>query len=248
MKIVSVLTSMGLHEVAAQIYLAALSLGTSSVQDLAKQVGIKRTAAYFHIDELMKDGLLEKIPIGKKDYYRATDPSVLQKRAEQQLVALKDSLPKLVQKKEHASGRPRISILEGEKGIRNIYEESMNHKEIRFWSSLDVFESKFQDLFHKYGEMFQKSNIIIRELISDNPDTIKAAKRLMRESGKNYKVYVTKEGNLYNDSLIYGDVIVLIRIQDFNLYAVRIEDKSMAETMRTLYDTALAAAAELKIK
>ena len=72
-----VLASLGISKKAANVYLAALALGTASVQDIARKVGIKRPTAYLHIEELLRYGILEKVPYNKRFYYRAADPQFL---------------------------------------------------------------------------------------------------------------------------------------------------------------------------
>ena len=52
---ITLLTSIGFNEKTASIYLAALSLGTASIQDIAKKADIKRPTTYNYIQELVHD-------------------------------------------------------------------------------------------------------------------------------------------------------------------------------------------------
>ena len=70
------LTSVGISEKAAKIYLAGLALGTTSVQELARKTGLKRPTVYLHIDELLKQGLFETVSLNNKRYYRAAEPEM----------------------------------------------------------------------------------------------------------------------------------------------------------------------------
>ncbi|MEK7103050.1 MAG: helix-turn-helix domain-containing protein, partial [Patescibacteria group bacterium] len=140
---ISLFKQLGISEKAATIYITALSLGTASIQDLAQKSGLKRPTTYLHVDELLSQGLLNKIPIGKKEYYSAVDPSRLEQRATQQLSLLQDALPDLQRLQESAHGKPSITILEGEKGIKQIYDEIREANSIRFWAQLSTFERAF---------------------------------------------------------------------------------------------------------
>ena len=54
------LVSLGINEKSARIFLAALSLGTATAQNIANGAGLKRPTAYLHLQELLKMGLIEK--------------------------------------------------------------------------------------------------------------------------------------------------------------------------------------------
>ena len=74
------LQALGVGEKLATLYLAGLALGTTTVQELARKAGVRRPTAYIHLDELVKQGLFELVPINKKTYYRATEPEVVEIR------------------------------------------------------------------------------------------------------------------------------------------------------------------------
>ena len=69
------LQQIGLSEKEARVYIAALSLGPATADQLAKQTGINRSTTYVHIKSLMAMGLMstyeEGKKIGWKDGFRA---------------------------------------------------------------------------------------------------------------------------------------------------------------------------------
>ena len=73
------LTNLGLSEKSAQVYVAALSLGTSSVQTLAKKSGLKRPTAYSYIEELLQEGLSLANGISKMTCLARTKPRATRK-------------------------------------------------------------------------------------------------------------------------------------------------------------------------
>lgn len=62
---IKTLTSIGLSEKSAQIYLSALHLEVSYVQKIAEKAGVKRPTVYIHIQELSKEGILQKARLGR---------------------------------------------------------------------------------------------------------------------------------------------------------------------------------------
>jgi len=59
------------------------------------------------------------------------------------------------------------------------------------------------------------------------------------------KLYISS-GPIFNDSFIYDNVVALFRIQQNNLFVVRIEDPTIAATMKTLFEMAWQSAKPFK--
>jgi sugar-specific transcriptional regulator TrmB len=240
-----VLTALGLDEKAAKIYLAALAVGTSSVQTLARKANLKRPTAYLHIEELVRQGLMQKVPIGKKDLYRALDPSALKQRAQQSLEAVNDALPSLLAM-QTVTGRPKVTVLEGRKGIRHVYEEVREANNIRFWSALSDIGKLFSDEVEMIAKAIHKNQIRTREITNNQPQHRRAIKSFASIAGKTYSARVDAKDGIGNDNVIYGDVTALIRIHEFDLYVVKIEDPFITKGMRALFDMAWETAKPLR--
>ena len=232
------LTKFGISEKGAEIYLVSLSIGRASVQDLAKRTNMKRTSAYSHIKELLKLGFMEKVPMGKREYYQATDPSFLESRTEAQLKRIKTILPDLLARQASSSTAPRVKIVEGKQAMKQIYDEIANEKEVRYWSDMMSFEDNFKEMYSITGDLYKQYKIKAKEIIPDNAKSKSSAKRLDEASGGFHETRVAANGNLYNDTVLYGDVVVFFKMKDFSMTAIRIEDASIAESMRTVYDLA----------
>lgn len=233
------LQSIGLSEKAAKIYLSTLSLGTASIQDIAKKAEIKRPTAYIYVEELVKDGLLEKYPSGKKETFKAVDPIMLEKRIERQLQEAKNLIPDLQAIQNQMSGRPKISFLEGREALEQIYQEICNANQIRFWSDLRAVEKNFQEMFIKIAEAVNKNETRTREIIADTSEAQKSSKHYASIAGKTYSSRIaTKTPGIFNDNAIYDDIVVIFKIQGHNVFAIRIEEKAIADTMKTMFDMA----------
>ncbi len=232
------LINLGLNEKAANIYLAALSLGTSTVQDLAKACKIKRPTAYFHIEELLEEGFIEKVPLGKKDYYRAVDPKLIQQKADQQYESIQSLIPQLINRQQEAEGKPQVRFLEGRKGLQQIYKEVAEANSIRFWADLTQIEKHFLKDFQNISKAINKNQIQTREILPNTNEAIKSSRRFAMTAGSYYKAKIANKGEIFNDNIIYNNVLVMIRIQEYNLYAVRIEDETIVQTMKTMFDMA----------
>lgn len=232
------LEHLGINPTAAELYVAALSLGQSSVQDLAKKIGIKRPSAYFHVEELLKTGLLEKIPIGKREYYQAAHPKIIEERLRKQLKSAQQAVADFESHQAKTPGRPQVKLLTGETGLTEIYDEILTANSIRFWSDLATLEHTFAHVFVQLNTSIMEQQITTREIIHDSPQSRRAAKRARATASQYYQVRVANQGTIHNDTIIYNDVLVFIRLQAYNLYAVRVEEPTIVESMKTLFDMA----------
>lgn len=234
--------AIGLSDKAGQIYLTTLSLGTASVQQIASKAGVKRSTAYAYIDALLHDGLLEKVPRGKKIYYRAADPLIIKQKLESSLAAVTQALPQLQALRQHSSGSPSVRVMEGATTLRQLHAELSHAHSLRFFSDLSSFEDTFSDLLIELSHLIQQHQIRTREIITDSPAARRSAKRYAVTAGQYYSARIAHAGSLFNNSAMYGNVVLLFRIQDCNLYAIRIEDVTIATSLKTLFDMAWQAA------
>src|SRR5258708_4369340 len=88
-EIVDYLKQLDLSDVEAKLYLTLLQTGPTSVRDLAQTIEIKRTTAYFYIDQLVEKGLIMKLVRGSKKLVAANEPDNLQHLVEAKLTTAK---------------------------------------------------------------------------------------------------------------------------------------------------------------
>lgn len=88
-KIIDYLKQLDLSDVEAKLYLKLLQSGPTSVRDLALTIDIKRTTAYFYIDQLVEKGLIMKIVKGSKKLVAANEPENLHFLVEKKLESAK---------------------------------------------------------------------------------------------------------------------------------------------------------------
>lgn len=232
------LTHLGIKENPAKIYLAALSIGSASIQELAAKANLRRPTVYEYVEELLREGLLEKVPMGKRVYFKAADPRLLEVRAKHTLQLIQKAMPELEDLRASMQGRPNISILEGEHGLKQVYEDMGKANSICFWSNLSTFERHFRDTFQKLAEGIKENGVRTREIITDTPEAKRSAKRYALTAGSNYSARLATVEGIQNDNAIYGNVVALFRLHEQNLFVVRIEDPIMAQTMKAMFEMA----------
>lgn len=128
-----------------ETYLALLSLGSGSVQEIADKSGINRTATYPALESLIEKGLaVEEEQLGRAVFFArsperlrenvAGDIEVMRHRMER----LNDSMKELLAAFHGGQGKPRVQYFEGIPEILRLRDEiSMSQDAIWEWFVLD---------------------------------------------------------------------------------------------------------------
>ena len=230
------LVTLGLNEKSALIYLAGLALGTTTIQSLAQKSGLKRPTVYLHMDELVQRGFFEVLSLNKKQYYRALSPTHLEQRLEKNLAQFRAELPDLLKLQSETLGKPQVRILEGHRGIQEIYAELASAHTLRAWSNVSMPLAPFHDDYMRIAEQVRERGITVREIIADTKGTRRYARLVSKVAGPTYSIRTATLEGIENDTILYGNTVAIFRLHEHNMFVVRIEDATIASTMRAIFD------------
>lgn len=227
-----ILKEYGLTEKQATLYLASITLGTTSITDLAKKANLKRPTTYIIIDELLKKHLLVEVPKDKKIYYKPEHPEVLKQNLIHKTEQIKQLLPYLSSLHEKSSQIPKIRFYEGKEKIFKTHEEIFKAKEIWAVFSVDNFLTVFSK---KDNEHFFR--ILIRNggILYDMAEDTKKAREFVKAKyrfGIAETKFLPKDMQFTTDILVFDNKVALISFE--NLTETIIEDESIAKTQKQL--------------
>ncbi|NTW30254.1 MAG: hypothetical protein HGA33_03180 [Candidatus Moranbacteria bacterium] len=139
MEIKRVLDEFGLNGKKADVYLAALELGSASVIEISKKAGVKRTTCYDILQDLGAEGLISETSKGKRRLFSGEDPVKIQKRLRNRERLFSEILPQLQSIHNVRGTKPKIRFYEGKEGLREVYEDTIeNGSEILAFASYDI--------------------------------------------------------------------------------------------------------------
>ena len=139
MEIKQVLDQIGLEGKKADVYLAALELGSSTVIEISKKAAIKRTTCYDILLDLITEGLISQTQLGKKRLFVGEDPEKIQRNLKSKERLFAEILPQLQSINNSRIAKPKIRFYEGKEGIKEVYEDTLKHGgEILGFASYDV--------------------------------------------------------------------------------------------------------------
>lgn len=165
------LKQFGLEEKEAKVYLAALELGPTTIQNLTQKSAIKRSTVYEMVKKLEKSGLISESIKGKRKVYIASEPEKLKRSISEKEKLLKEILPELKSLSNVGFVKPKITYYEGRDGLRQIHNLSLETVEKNAsWISpiRSIAESVGKDFLEGIIEKRAKDKYWIRSiLVSD---------------------------------------------------------------------------------
>lgn len=223
-KIVDYLKQLELSEVEAKLYLTLLQTGPASVRDLAQTIEIKRTTAYFYIDQLVDKGLIMKLVKGSKKLVAANEPENLQHLVEEKVANAKEvekKFPEILKilatslPQSADAGNAEVRYYKGVNGVKKIYEEALSSKELRSYVNLNDVESFFPENVFSFDKAFQKNkDIKIYEFVEDSPASRKQIEILSQNKRYNFK-FLPKDIRINaSDILLYDGKVAIINLRE----------------------------------
>ena len=236
-----ILNSLGLTRTEADVYLAALELGTSLPSHLAIKAKVKRPMLYKLLPDLIGKGLLSETIIGKRRLLVAEDPENYFEKKQSELAQLERTLPELKALLATASSKPKIAFYEGIGGIKKLYMENLHQKQqILEIVSLEKISPEIE--FHSsryYIPERIKRRIPVKILVS-GPTKSKAINlKTDPYSLREVKILDQQLFPVPLDCYIYGDnVSFAVYRTDSEPIGVIIRSKEIAATLRSLFNFA----------
>lgn len=131
-KTLEIIENLGFSDKAAKVYLAALELGETTVQELAKHAKVKRTSIYYLLDELKNNGALLETKRNRRIFYIAAPPRQVLKLTRDRLIEFEDALEMLEGRRHAVYKKPRVYFLYGPQGFKQIWDMIFKSKEKEF--------------------------------------------------------------------------------------------------------------------
>ena len=124
----NILYSLGLSEQQVTVYLAALELGESNMQQLARKSGIKRTSIYNFIEELKDRGFIIEVKKKKRRMYSGVNPQQLLEIEKLRMKELEAVMPELMAIQNKSQTKPRVSFYEGIDNVLAVYDDQLKER------------------------------------------------------------------------------------------------------------------------
>lgn len=234
------LKEIGLEEKEAKVYLSALELGPSNIQDMTLKSGLKRSTVYEILKSLAEKGLVSETKKGKKRIFLASDPGSLKKSIAYKEKLLNEILPELNALNNIGFIKPKISFYEGREGIRQIYRDTLETKEkMTYWFSpiQSMIETIGEDFLNKYVEERTKKGIWVKSVYITSQKVLdyKYLDPITFEKTLRKIKFTPPEIDIANTMAIYGNKVAIMSSKKEGFGFV-IESVDYQVMMKTFHD------------
>ncbi len=227
------LIDFGLSEYESMVYLASLSLGPSTVGEIAKKSGVKRTTVYPVIESLKQKGIMSVKIIGLKSLFQAENPDKLEIIIEQKAKKLKNMIPELTALQNLTGNESIIKYYEGVAGVKTVYDSILDGlkpgDEYLIVSDMERFLKMDREYFENFIRRRVKYNLVVKTIIQDTPDA-RHYKTIEKNTNQEIKIF-DKSVDLTANLVILPNKVVITQIVD-PIISILIENKSIVELHR----------------
>jgi len=233
----NILIDFGLSEHEAMVYLASLSLGSATVNEIAKSSGVKRTTVYPVIEGLKRKGIMNVEINGLKKLYIAENPEKLENIIEQKKDRLKNMIPELMAIQTFKNNESFIKYFEGVEGVKTVYDSILNDlkpkDEYLIISDIERFLNIDREYFTKFIEKRAKLDLNTRTILQNTED---AAYHKKIERNNNWSIKILeKKVDLMANIVILPNKVVITQIVN-PIITIVIENKSMVGIQREQFN------------
>jgi len=254
------LKNLDLEESEAKVYLAMLELGPSTVSEITKKAKITRTLGYHVLEKLNCYGLVDR-SFSKKNKieYLAKHPKNLiqfvknkKNSWEKKVEEIQQDLPKFLNLYKIAE-KPVTRFQSGLTGIKNIFTETLESKteilsilDIKSWNTSKL--KQFNKIYNKKQNQKQIKKKILLLDTKANKDWIKHYQKSLKYT--KYKFIKPEQlpeiSNFEGEINIYENKIVMVLLKKPNQMGIIIENTTLANILKALFELAWQTATPIK--
>ena len=225
--------------------MVSLRLGSQPASVISKHTGINRTTIYDIFEGLIKKGLASKIDKGAATYFQVLDPSNLInylernkneyiREIDKQKKEVEEILPAIKSLENPASTKPKVQFFEGEKGMREAYEDTLKSSEaIRAYANVEDMHKGLPNFFPEYYQRRTDAGINIRCIAPDNQLSLERQQH-DKEEAREMKVIDRTKYEFSPELNIYDDKVLISSWQE--KMAILIESREIADLHKKMYD------------
>jgi len=226
------LKQIGLSEKESRAYLALLELEDALVSQIAEKTRINRSLLYTILNDLANKGIVTYIIKNNVRYYRAAEPNKILSMLKEKEKMFKSIMPELTLLHKPRTNKPIVEILEGREGIKTILNDIL--KVNKEWDAFGA-PGKGPEILGDWVEAFEKERakfgIILKAIFTKTEEGLKRGYDLAKLKNTNIRYMPVVYGSPASN-YVYGDRIAIIFWYKEFPFAIRIIDKSLAESYK----------------
>lgn len=239
--LLDILNKLGLNENEAKTYFSALSLGPTTILNIAKEANIKRTTVYSAVESLKQKGLMYLEVKGWKKLYVAENPEKLMSLLKQRQAEFKEVLPEFSALYKLENQGSTIKYYEGVEGVKSVYEELLKDIGPNEDYLIISDSEKWVNIDPEYFEKFLKRRAKLAEtlkfktrLLSQKSDYSERLKKFNKNYGMEVKL-LPPQSSLITNLVVIPKRTVIHQLTP-PIFAITIENKSIIQMHKEFFE------------
>ena len=228
----TILRKAGLSDGEIKLYGALLDLGNSPINKIHEKIGMERRNIYDILNKLIEKGLVIYTDENKKRTFNLSHPRKIISYLEERKDQISDTeneisniLPTMVEKFNSSKTEINSEVFRGANGIKAVWEDMLNYKEIRWIGSGNYVPIKFPLFFVNWNKRRNKKKIESYHLFREE-----IRGKIIKDVG--YVKFLPKEFSRNPTvTAIYGNKVVQFLFGE-SLFAFVIESKELSENYK----------------
>lgn len=220
-------------------------LGQTTVQVVAKDTLINRTALYHTIDCLIKKGLLTKIEKDKVSYFQSISIENYERWAKLKVDSIKNDIESDIKRFEQVQSKTKISLyadvkyFEGKEAIKNLYSDTLYNNKGKTLFNITDYEVGYKTLEDKWLENDYlaervKRGIHVKNIVPDTPFArtyASTAKQLLRDI-----CFVDLLKNSGIEINLYDNKIAIVAFDKTHPLGIIIQNELISKAFREIFN------------
>jgi predicted transcriptional regulator len=234
------LEQIGLTDKEAKVYLALLSLESSTAYEIAQHCEVKKPTVYVILEDLRQKGLVLKVPHAKKALFAGKDINEYLAEQRGKLNAVQSMIPRLLSL--GSTNKPKVFFYSGIRGMADALDyrfDSMRGKTYHsFYGNLVESEKKVVDLYDRWDNDAIDADISFKIVMpKTGAEQWKTGLTTLHQThGERFNVRFLEEySHPSNISIEIAEDFVRIDDAKF-LTSTIIDDRATATAMRQIFE------------
>jgi sugar-specific transcriptional regulator TrmB len=225
----------GLRDNEIKVYLASLALGSSKVNEIAKEGNLLRTTTYEVLKLLVEKGLVSYVIKSGVKYFEVAEPSKLVNILEEKKKKIISILPELEALKKSVTEKPTIEMYEGKAGLKTILDDIIKSKpkEVLTLSSAKIFDI-LTFYFPNWIRRRVKARIYAR-ILQEKAGITEELKQIDKSELREIR-FLPNDFKINTYFQIYGNKVAILTLRREELVGVIIENKDITEAQKSLFE------------
>ncbi|MEK7518537.1 MAG: helix-turn-helix domain-containing protein [Patescibacteria group bacterium] len=245
-ELVSVLGNVGFTEKEAQVYIALLSLGAGTVQQIATLSGLKRPIIYVVLEGLIQRGYASAVPGKKIHTFQAIEAGSVLHRLQADITHFTQYLPIFKTLGNRGASRPKISYHDTEEGILNVYEGINYSADPLFITSYTRLNAHFPGIVERWIKNYKKGlykKMHGMHIVPDTEEELGHARDFI-QIHQQVRIWSALRG-AQMDFSIYENKLAITSLGE-KPFVVVIESADIVQSLRPIFDVVWENAKEIK--